>query len=253
MMTLHVARRELRQYLQSPFTYVMAAAFLFINGIFWALILDSYARYAGEAAMYGGEEEFSVLEGVVDPFVQTVALLLVLFLPTLTMRLLAEEQRSGSMALLLSSPVSSGEIVLGKWLGLMGVMVLMLGAGMAYVPATLFLFGEPPLVPLLLAYGGLFLLCSLGVAIGVMASSLSGSQVIGAVVAWAALLGLWILSALQDSQALLAELGKRFGLMLRFEGFGKGLVESGDLAYFVLLTAFFLFVAQQRVEAHRWS
>lgn len=250
-MIWHIARRELRGYLHAPFTYVVSAAFLFITGVFWALVLDAYARIAGQAESYG-VDDFGLLQGVIQPFADTLGLLLVLFMPVVTMRVLAEERQGGSMALLLSSPVSSAEVVLGKWLGLWAFFGGLLGLGLAYVPATLFLFGDPPVLPLLTSFLGIALLAGLGAALGVMASSLASSQVLAAVISWVALMALWILSFLAATDGALQPVGQMVGLMNHLESFGKGLIRSNDLVWFATLTAFFLFVAQQRVESQRW-
>jgi ABC-2 type transport system permease protein len=246
-----IARRELRGYLHAPFSYVVSAAFLFIAGVFWALVLDSYAQIAGQAEMYG-MDDFGMLEGVIQPFVSTIGLLLVLFMPVVTMRVLSDEQGGGAMALLLSSPVTSAQVVIGKWLGLWAFFLGLLGVGLLYVPATLFFFGEPPVMPLLTATLGVVLLTGLGSALGVMAASLASSQILAAVVSWAGLMALWILSFLATSDGRLQPVGAMIGLMNHMEAFGQGMVRSNDLIWFGTLIALFLFVAQQRVESHRW-
>ena len=143
MMVFHVARREFLHYLRSPFSYVVSAAFLFIVGVFFALILDNYVQLSSQGPMFG-EQSLTITQGIIEPLSSTLGLVLILFLPALTMRVLAEEQRSGSMALLLSSPISSLEIVLGKWLGLMGFLLVLFATGLAYVPGVLFAFGKAP-------------------------------------------------------------------------------------------------------------
>lgn len=250
-MVYHVARRELLAYLQAPFTYIVAALFLFITGIFWAFSLEAYAEYTGQAAMYGADP-LGPVEGVLGPFANATMLMLIFVMPIITMRVLAEEQRDGVMALLLSAPISSTEIVLGKWLGLVAFFTGLLGIGLAYAPLTLFVFADPPLAPFFTALLGVWLVAALGSAVGVMASSLSGSQIIGAVVAWAVLLGMWILSFLAETDGALQPLGELLGLMGHAQGFLEGLVRSNDLAWFGVWTGFFLFVAQQRVQSHRW-
>jgi ABC-2 type transport system permease protein len=252
MMMLHVARRELLQYLQSPFAYLVSAAFLFIVGVFFALILDNFVHLTSQGPMFG-QEGLSVGQGVIEPFSSTLGLVLVLFLPTLTMRVLSEEQRTGSIALLLSSPISSLEIVLGKWLGLMAFLLLLMGLGLSYVPAVLIFFGNVAIAPMLSAALGIVLLTAAGSAIGVMTSSFSGRQIIAAVLAWLLLLGSWILSFLESLEGILGQVGRSIGLILHYESFGQALIRSNDLLYFTLITAFCLFVAQQRVESHRWS
>jgi len=251
MMTLHVARRELLQYLRSPFSYLVGAAFLFIVGVFFALILANYVQFSSQPSF--GQPSLTITQGIIEPFSSTLGLVLILFLPTLTMRVLSEEQRSGSIALLLSSPISSLEIVLGKWLGLLGFQFLLIGLGLAYVPIVLFVFGEAPVAPFLSALLGVFLLAAAGSAVGVMTSALSGRQIIAAVLAWMFLLGSWILSFLESLDGILGTVGSAVGLIVHYEKFGSALIRSNDLVYFILITAFFLFVAQQRVESHRWS
>ncbi len=251
-MILHVARRELLQYLRSPFAYLVSASFLFIVGVFFALILDNFVQLSTQGPMYG-QDGLSLTQGIIEPFSSTLGRVLGLCLPTRTMRGLAEEQRTGSMALLLSSPISSTEIVLGKWLGLLGFLLLLIGLGLAYVPAVLLLFGKAPLAPMLSAALGVVLLAAAGSAVGVMTSALSGRQIIAAVLAWMLLLGSWILSFLESLDGVLGQVGGAIGLIIHYESFGRALIRSDDLIYFALITAFSLFVAQQRVESHRWS
>ena len=250
MNVLHVARRELLQYLGSPFTWIVSAAFLFITGFFFAVIAWSFTEYSTEAEMYG--QQVSVMADVVQPFLSTVGLLLVLFAPLLTMRVLAEEQRSGSISLLLSSPISSWEIVVGKYLGLVGFWLVLFGAGMAYVPGTLALGSTVSWGPLLASFLGVMLLASTASAVGLAASSLSGSQMLAAVISWAVLLFLWIAGFLEDFSGVLGQIGQRLGMLVHFDEFTGGLIRSGDLAWFALVTFICLFVAQQRVESHRW-
>ena len=252
MMTFHVARRELRHYLRSPFAYLVGAAFLFIAGVFFGLILDNYIQLSSSAPMYG-EQGLTITQGIIEPLSSTLGLILILFLPTLTMRVLAEEQRSGSMALLLSAPISSTEIVLGKWLGLMTFLLLLLMVGLGYVPLLLFIYGDAPLSPQLSALLGLVLLAGAGSAVGVMTSSLSDQQIVAAVLSWMILLGAWILSFLDSLEGPMGAIGAHIGLMIHYESFGQALIRSNDIAYFVLATSFSLFVAVQRVESNRWS
>jgi len=252
MMTFHVARREFLHYLRSPFSYVISAAFLFIVGVFFSLILDNYVQLSGQGPMFG-EQSLTITQGIIEPFSSTLGLVLILFLPALTMRVLAEEQRSGSMALLLSAPISATEIVLGKWLGLMGFLLILFTVGLGYVPVVLFAFGKAPVAPLLTALLGLLLLAGTGSAVGVMTSSLSEKQIVAAVMSWMLLLGSWILSFLESLEGTLGAIGRHVGLILHYESFGRALIRSNDLAYFTLVTILCLFVAQQRIESKRWS
>ncbi len=250
MKLYHVARRELLQYLTSPFAWVVSAAFLGINGVFFAVIAWSFIEFSPEAILY--EQQVSVMRDVVAPYLSTVGLLLVLFAPLLTMRVLAEEQRSASMALLLSSPISSWEIVVGKFLGLVGFWLVLFGVGMAYVPITMAVGSTVAWAPLLVGLLGVLLLAAAASAVGLAASSLSSSQMLAAVISWAVLLFLWIVGFLEEFQGPFGWIGEKLGMMVHFDEFTRGLVRSGDVAWFLLLTFAALFVAQQRVESHRW-
>jgi len=250
-MIFHIARRELRQMLLTPYAWMLGAILLFIAGVFYSFGLAGYADYAAQSAMYG--EEISVVQGVVEQFVVVMGLLLVLFMPLVTLRVFADEQRHGAMALLLSSPLSSTEIVLGKWLGMMGFWTLLLGCGFSYIPITLFAFSSPPAGPLVAGFTALLLLSSLGTSIGLMAGSLSQSPLLGGAISWCCLMVLWMLSFTADLEGPLGLLGKTFGLSGHLEGMASGLISSADLTFFAGSTLFCLFVAQQRVESHRWS
>jgi ABC-2 type transport system permease protein len=246
----HLARRELLHHLQSPLTYVVSAAFLFLAGFFYSSILDGFARASAQSMGYG-EESLSAFQ-LVAAFYESMGLIAVLFLPALTMRVLAEEQRDGSLPLLLSSPISSLEIVVGKWLGVCGFLVLLMGVGLAYVPLATMAMGSLPLLPTLVLVFGLLVLAATCAAIGVAASALSGSQVLAAVLTWVALLGLWILGILETAGGALGWLGQHVAMLPHFSPMTQGLVRSNDLVYFGLITALALLVAQQRVESHRW-
>ena len=218
--------------------------------LFRSAIVGGFSQYSSEAAMYG--QEVSIASDVVAPFVGTVGLLLVLFAPLMTMRSLAEEQSTGSLALLLSSPVSSWEIVLGKFVGLLCFWTGLFGIGMAYVPLLLAWFSDTALVPIAVAGAALVLLAAACSAVGIAASSMSGSQMAAAGLAWCALLFLWIAGFLSEFQGWLGNIGDTFGMLAHFDELTKGLVQSNDVLFFALIIFFSLLVAQQRVETHRW-
>lgn len=251
MMILHIARRELRQMLRTPYAWMLGAVLLFIAGVFYSFGLAGYADYAAQSAMYG--EEVSVVQGVVEQFVVVMGLLLVLFMPLVTLRLFADEHRHGAMAMLLSSPLSSTEIVLGKWLGMMGFWALLLGCGFSYIPLTLYGFGSPPAGPLVAGFAALLLLSSLGTGIGLMAGSIAQSPLLAGALSWCCLMGLWMVSFTADLEGPLGTLGSTFGLSGHLESMAGGLLSTADLAFFAIGTLFCLFVAQQRVESQRWS
>ncbi len=226
-MIWHIARRELLSRLQSPMSWVVAGTWLAVQGLMFTLILGLYLKASRE----GGEwEEESVP----------------------TMGLLAGEQRSGTLPLLLSSPTSTLEVVLGKWLALVvyaGALVLL---GGALAPATLLLFGDPPLLAMLGAAAGLLLLTGTLGALGLLASSLSGSQLVAAVLTWTSTMGLWLVAVLEHGDGPAAALARHGSLLIHVRSFGRGLVDGADVVWLLAVTAVALVAAWQRLESWRW-
>jgi ABC-2 type transport system permease protein len=231
---LTVAGREVRAYFASPVAYVVIAAFLAINGLLFALILFS-TREASLRYLFGN-----------------MAIILMLVSPALTMRLLAEEQRAGTIELLLTLPVRDAEVVLGKFLGGLALLVTML-VFTAYYPATLFYLGNPDVGPILSGYIGALLLGSTFLAIGLLASSLTQNQIVAAVISFVALLALWLIGFAADY------LGTNLGAIVRYLGvadhyseFAQGIVDTKDVVFYLSLIAFALFATIRSLETRRW-
>lgn len=171
---LAITTKELKTFFASPMAYVIAATFLMINGFFFAqdLLVVQLAR--------------------MDGFFGPGSFLLLLIGPILTMRLLAEEQKLGTLELLLTAPVRDEEVVLGKFLSVMGILLVMLLLTF-YFPLLLLLFSEPDFGPILTGYLGMFLLSSCFLAVGLLASSLTSNQIVAAVLGVGVLLLFWLL------------------------------------------------------------
>ncbi len=169
-----IAGKEFRSHLTSPMTYVVVGIFLLLTGFFFINYLKDTSY--GDTSIRG--------------FVNQGSLLLLLFAAMLTMRLMAEEKKLGTWELLLTAPVRDTEVVLGKFLGTLGIMVVML-AFTLYYPLLLVIFGDPDIGPIITSYVGLFLLGSAALSVGIFASSLSSNQIVAAVVSGALLFALW--------------------------------------------------------------
>jgi ABC-2 type transport system permease protein len=250
-MIWHIARRELLSRLQSPMSWVVAGTWLAVQGLMFTLILGLYLKASREGGEWE-EESVPLLTGLIEPLYSAQGLLLLLFMPLLTMGLLAGEQRSGTLPLLLSSPTSTLEVVLGKWLALVvyaGALVLL---GGALAPATLLLFGDPPLLAMLGAAAGLLLLTGTLGALGLLASSLSGSQLVAAVLTWTSTMGLWLVAVLEHGDGPAAALARHGSLLIHVRSFGRGLVDGADVVWLLAVTAVALVAAWQRLESWRW-
>ena len=233
--TLAITQRELKSYFVSPVAYVVTAFFLLVAGyLFSAILIQS-----NEASLRFLHSNLSVIWLFVIPF--------------LTMRLLAEEHRMGTIELLLTSPVRDWEVVLGKFLGALVFLLFMLALTLFY-PALLSRVGNPDWGPVISGYIGILLVGATCLAVGVFASSLSQNQIVTGFAAFAILILLWLLSA--ASQAVgggaLGGLLDYLAFNTHFDEFVRGVIDTKHIVYYLAMTAAFLFLATRVVEAKRW-
>jgi ABC-2 type transport system permease protein len=232
-----IATKELKSYLASPMAYIIIAIFLIGTGFFF-----------GNSPVTFNETSLGGFLG--SPYYIIILLLLI---TVLTMRLLAEERKLGTIELLLTAPVRDSEIILGKFLGSLGIIVLMLVLTL-YYPILLKVFGDPDFGPIASGYLGLFLLGCASLAIGIFASSLTSNQIVSAVVGGAILLVLWFLGSatIYLPQALGDVIGY-FSLSHYFSDFTMGIIDTRGIIYYLSITALFLFLAMRTLENSRWS
>lgn len=228
--------RELKTYFASPVAYVVSALFLLINGYLFAFILIN------------GRE--ASLRGV---FSNTTFILLLLA-PALTMRLLAEEQRMGTIELLLTAPVRDWQVVVGKFFGSLILFVVMLLGPTLYYVLILSLFGHPDYGPIITGYVGVLLLGASFLAIGVFASALTQNQIVAYFIGIAVLILLWIADAGSSFAG-----DNFFGTALsyiavtrHYNDFFGGVISTTDVVYAFSVIAVSLFVATQMLQTRRW-
>jgi len=236
--TTTIALKEFKSYLASPMAYIVAGIFLFATGFFFGNPFLSPSTY---------------FETSIKGFLEIGSILLLLLTAVLTMRLLAEERKMGTMELLLTAPVRDSEIILGKFLGSLGTLIAMLALTF-YYPLLLIIFGDPDMGPIGTGYLGLFLLSSVCLAVGIFASSLTSNQIVSAVVAGGILFALWFIG---DAAGLLPEaLGEVVGylsLSYYFPDFIRGVIDTRSIVYYLSITVLFIFLAIRSLENSRWS
>ena len=248
-MIWHIARRELLVRLQSPFAWVVAGTWLCLQGLMFTLLLGLYLQAGAEAGL---DEGAPLLSGLLEPLFSAQSLLLLLFVPLLSMSLLATEQQTGTLPLLLSSPLSTFEVTIGKWLGLWGYVAGLLALGAVPSVGSLLFYGTPPLPVLAAAALGLLLLASALCALGLLASSLSDSQLVAAVISWTTAMGSWLLAVLEAADGPFSALGRHGSLLVHVRGFGQGLVHSVDVVWLLAFACVALLATWQRLESWRW-
>lgn len=236
---LIVFRREVGQYLTSPFAYLIAAAVLFLTGILFNRDLSvAMTIRAADPALVPGVLSFAMI----------------FFAPLLTMRLFAEERREGTLELLLTAPVSDGSIVFGKFLGAWFYYSVLLALTFLY-QFVLVAITQPDLGHAVCAYMGIWLYGGATLAVGMMFSALTESQIIAAFLSMIALMLLWLGDQAGDLLTNIdaARIVRTLSLQGHFStSFATGLLRAEDVAFFAGVIAVMLFVTIRVIESNRW-
>jgi ABC-2 type transport system permease protein len=237
----------------SPVAYCVIASFLFIFGFFfWANM--SFMSLVSLQAMNNPmiAERINMTDIVVRPLLSNMGIVLLFVIPLLTMRVFAEEKKSGSIELLLTYPISDPAVVLGKFSASILLLAIML---LATWPSMLLLFaiGDPDIGNMFTGYLGLLLMGGAFMALGVFVSSLTENQIISGALTFVAALLFWVLSW---SSTIVGEpwgpILRQLSILEHLESFYKGLINVSDLSFFILFTGFFLFMTLRSLETHRW-
>jgi len=240
-----LALRELRSLFAMPSTWFILAALQFIFAWFFLARLEAFLEIQPQLAQLANPPGATIT--VAAPMFNTVALLLMMLVPMFTMRLIAEERRNQTFALLLSAPLSGCHIVFGKFLGLL-VFLAVLMTGVPLMLYTLALGTALDHGLMLSNLLGLLLLTASYVAVGLYISALTQQPIAAAIGALAVLVGLW----LADIGAMAEDSPWHFISPLNhFQNFNAGLLDSGDAAFFVLFSAVFLLLAIRRIHNNR--
>ncbi|MDD4928841.1 MAG: ABC transporter permease subunit [Gallionella sp.] len=240
-----IALRELRCLFSMPSTWFVLAAFQFIFAWFFLARLEAFLEIQPQLAQLANPPGASI--AVAAPLFNTAALLLMMLVPMFTMRLIAEERRNQTLALLLSSPLTERHIVLGKFAGLL-IFLLALIACLPLMLYTLALGTGLDHGLILSNSAGLILLTASYVALGLYISALTTQPVIAAIGALAVLVGLWLAdigSSAADSP------WHQLSPLYHFQNFNAGLLDSRDILFFVLFTTAFLLLTMKRLHNNR--
>ena len=168
------------------------------------------------------------------------------------MRSFAEEKKSKTFRLLLSSPVKLKEIILGKFLACMTVIVLMVFLS-SYSIGFLFAIGEPDLGPVLTGYLGVLLMAGCYVSFGIFASSLTENQIVAAVITFGFSLFMWVIGwGAQAADSATGQVLQYLSIIEHMDRFLKGMIDTSDLAYYLSFIIFGLFLCHRVLDSNRW-
>ena len=247
---LAIAGKELRGYFASPMGYILVGLFALLFGAFFYVYLNQFAEQSQRMAMGGGN--INVNEFLIRGVFHNVAIIILFVMPLVTMRTYAEEKRSGTMELLLTSPVTDLEIIVGKFLGAMGLFVAMLLVTAIDI-AILFRLGNPELKPVLTGYLGLLLLGGCFLSLGLFLSSLTKNQIVAGVMTFAVFLMLWIIGWFADSMSPLGrQVVQYLSITEHLDDFTKGIIDTKHLVYYLSFITFGLFLTAKSVDSERW-
>ena len=249
---LAIAHKELRAYFASPIAYIVIGFFALLFGWFYIGILDWFVRQGLQGQMGMGPTSANVNQQMIRPLILNVTVVFLFLLPLITMRTYAEEKRSGTIELLLTSPLTDLEIVLGKFLGALGLYAVMVALTLIHF-GLLFAFGKPEWKPLATAYLGLLLFGGCFIALGLFISSLTKNQIVAGAATFGVFLLLWVVDWIGESmgptgQAIL----KYLSMTEHLEDFVKGVIDTKHLVYYLSFIAFGLFLTVRSVDTERW-
>jgi ABC-2 type transport system permease protein len=249
--------KEMKSYFVSPIAYVVIAVFLVISGYFFYGMLSSFVQLCIRANLQAhyyrmAPPKLNVNEWVIRPLFHNLSVIGIFMLPLITMRLYSEEKRSGTMELLLTSPITRSQTLLGKFLAALALYGVMIGVTLFH-QIFLFGYGNPEAGPILSGYIGLLLEGAAFLSVGLLISSLTKNQIIAAVGSFGAFLILWAIGWLSDFTGPgLGKVLSSLSLIDHFDNFAKGIIDTSDLVFYLCFIFLGLFLTYRSVESGRW-
>jgi len=233
--TVPIFRRELSAYFYSPMAYIVISVFLLITG--WFFTSELFLS------------DSSSLRNVF----QIITFIFIFFIPAITMRLLSEERKSGTIELLVTMPVSDLEIVLGKYFAGLALLIVALFFSLPYA-LTLMALGQPDIGMLISGYLGLVLLGASYVSIGVFSSTVSKNQVVAFIIAFTIIFTLWLIDKfLMIMPVYLVPILQFLSIDYHYENIARGVIDSRDLLYYLSLIVFMLSLSKLSLESRKWN
>ena len=250
---LAIANKELRSYFNSPIAYAVIGFFAFAFGFMFLVYLYGFIDRSMQMSMgQMGMNTINVNQILIRPLVMQLGVIWLFLLPMITMRTYAEEKRSGTIELLLTSPITDVEIILGKFFGAYGLYIALLASTLPHM-AILFYFGNPEWRPLVAAYLGLLLMGGAFVSLGLLISSTTNNQIVAGIVSFVVFLLLWIIGWFADSAGpTIGPITSWLSITEHFDDFSKGIIDTKHVLYYLSLITFGLFLTAKSVDTERW-
>jgi ABC-2 type transport system permease protein len=255
---LAIYRRELGSYFVSPIAYIVIGFFLVATGYFFANILEILIERSFMAQMQAGQmgmpPSIDVPMLVIRNFAGVVTTILLFLVPMLTMGIYAEERKRGTMEMLMTSPITEFQIVMGKFLASLTLFAVMLAPTLIYHFA-MSRFSEPaiPWKILWSGYLGIFLLGSVLLALGSFISSLTENQIVAGVITFVVFLLLWVLDmGVRGSSTTAGEIFKYISILQHYDTFAQGVIDTSSIVFYLSFTVLGLFLTLRNLDSMRW-
>jgi len=249
---LAIAHKEMKSYFSTPIAYIVIGFFALLFGYFFYAMLVIFNQ---QSLQFGGAEggAVDINQQLIRPLFLNASVILLFVLPLITMRTYSEEKRSGTIELLLTSPVSDVEIILGKFLGAMALYAAMLGITLIHI-GLLFSYGNPEWKVVLTGYLGLLLMGGCFISVGLLISSMTKNQIVSGMVTFAVFLLLWVINWIASftgptTQSVLNYLS----ITDHFDDFTRGVLDTKHLIYYFSVMSFGLFLTARSVDTERWK
>jgi ABC-2 type transport system permease protein len=250
---LAIAQKELKSYFAGPIAYIAIGLWALLYGYFFIAILQYFVRQSMQMGQFGtGQQALNVNQQLIRPLLQNVTIMILFTMPMVTMRTYSEEKRSGTIELLLTSPLTDFQIVMGKFLGAMALYGIMLLVTLIHI-GLLFIYGSPEWKPILTAYLGVLLLGGCFVSLGLFISSLTKNQIVAGMTTFAVFLLFWIITWIGSfSGPTVDKLTQYLSIIDHLDDFTKGVIDTSHLIYYLSFITFGLFLTVKSVDTERW-
>ena len=247
-----IAGKELRSYFASPMAYIIIGLFSVLFGFFFWLFLRIFVAQSQQMMQFGGGGGANVNQQMIRYLLQNTTIVILFVMPMITMRTYSEEKRSGTIELLLTSPVTDVQIVIGKFLGTLGLYVAMLAVTVVYM-GLLFYLGNPEWRPIAAGYLGLLLVGCGFIAIGLFISSLTKNQIVAGVLTFAVFLMLWVIGWPADQAGpTMRQVLQSLSMVDHFDDFARGIIDTKHIVYYASMITLGLFLTAKSMDVERW-
>ncbi len=248
---LAIVRKEWRGYFASPIGYVVIGMYALVFGYFYTIGLSWFIRQSMQAPQMGGGP-MNINQQMIRYVFLNSTIIFLFVVPLITMRTYSEEKRSGTIELLMTSPITDYQIVIGKFLGALSLYGAMLGITLIHI-GVLFAYGSPEWKPILTGYLGLLLLGGCFVSVGLFFSSLTRNQIVAGMFTFAVLLLLWVIDWVGSfAGPSLEKLTSYLSLTGHVEDFLRGVIDTQHVVYYLSFITFGLFLTAKAVDSERW-